>query len=459
MLDSFLTFINHFNPALHQRPTLLAVSGGVDSMVMLDLFSRAGLPVVVAHCNFGLRGEASLNDEGFVREKALAYGFPCEVTHFQTKAFAKENGLSTQMAARELRYQWFEFLRETQQFHWIATAHHLNDSLETSLLNLVRGTGIAGLKGVPVQAERVIRPLLFASRDQILDYAQAQNISWVEDQSNASLDYDRNLIRHRVVPVLKGLNPSLEEGFRSSSERFRAADRLLSHFLGQWKQEVLRLRDNAWYIDLERLWSEQEVAYRLFFLLSDFDFNDRQIPSILEAGRHHSGKRFYSNTHCLLVDRGQYIIKQLKEPEEIGSQYIWDLPAQLRVGGGQLLLDERIRSSEINLQADPAMVFLNPEGLKFPLELRRWVQGDRLRPFGMKGRSKKVSDLLIDSKMNVFEKDKVRVLVNADGEIIWVVGLRASEKYRLAEGFAEGLGDPVERMVVGIWKAQKNAQD
>ncbi|PSL20797.1 tRNA lysidine(34) synthetase TilS [Dyadobacter jiangsuensis] len=431
MLDSFLTFINQHTPDLEQQPTLLAVSGGVDSVVLAHLFHSLGLTAGIAHCNFGLRGEESDGDEAFVRELSARYNFPFFVTKPDVKNFAKSTSISTQMAARELRYRWFEKVRQESGYIWIATAHHANDSLETLLLNVARGTGLAGLTGIAPVNGHLIRPLLLSSRAEISRYAAENGIQWREDRTNETDDYYRNKIRHHVIPVLAELNPSLESTFNVSSERLRAANALLEAHLQRWKAQIVREEAGTIRIPIAGLLSEAEPAYRLWFILQDFGFQYGQLRNIVASLEGISGKRFFSPTHALLVDRDHILLKassQTSDPEvltieEPGVTFHWQ--------GAKISL--RVLPAGSPPHFDNATIAVDINCITFPLTLRKWQQGDIFQPFGMGGKRKKVSDLLIDNKVDLFEKEKTAVLLNGDGEIIWVLGLRADERFRITE--------------------------
>ncbi|MBO9613622.1 MAG: tRNA lysidine(34) synthetase TilS [Dyadobacter sp.] len=429
MLDSFLTFINQHTPDLKQQPTLLAVSGGIDSVVMAHLFHNLGLPAAIAHCNFGLRGEESDGDEAFVRELAIRYNFPFFVTRPDVKSFVKSAAVSTQMAARELRYEWFEKVRKESGYQWVATAHHANDSLETLLLNLVRGTGLAGLTGIAPVNGHLIRPLIRSNRAEVDRYATENGIQWREDRTNETDDYYRNKIRHHVIPVLSELNPSLESTFNVSSERLRAANALLERHLQQWKTQVVRDEAGTIRIRIADILDDAEPTYRLWFILQDFGFQYSQLHHIVASLKGTPGKRFFSQTHVLLVDREDLIVKV--SIQSAGSEMlIIEKPGvTLDWYGAELSL--RLLPTESPIRFDSSTIAVDPDLLTFPLTLRRWQQGDIFHPFGMGGKRKKVSDLLIDSKIDLFEKEKTTVLLNGDGEIIWVVGIRADERFKI----------------------------
>lgn len=429
MLDSFLTFINQHTPELKQQPTLLAVSAGIDSVVMADLFHNLGLPAGIAHCNFGLRGEESDGDEAFVRDVAARYNFPFFVTNPDVKTFAKSGSISTQMAARELRYRWFEKIREEYGYKWIATAHHANDSLETLLLNLARGTGLAGLTGIAPVSGNLIRPLLLSNRAEVSRYAAENGIRWREDRTNETDDYYRNKVRHHVIPVLSELNPSLETTFNASSERLRAAHALLEEYLQNWKSKVVRNDQGSIRISIAEILGETEPIFRLWAILQDFGFQYSQMRGIVVALTGIPGKRFFSPTHILLVDRGNLVLKETSQTSDDTALIIDRPDTTLDWQGAKLTLH---MSPIQNLhQSDKSTIAVDPELLTFPLVLRKWEQGDVFQPFGMNGKRKKVSDLLIDNKVDRFQKEATAVLVNADGKIIWVVGLRADERFKI----------------------------
>lgn len=443
MLDSFLTFINQLRVDLSNQRTLLTISGGVDSIVMAHLFHRAGFPTGFAHCNFGLRGEESILDEMLVRELAAHYHFPVFVKHFDVKIFAKENSISTQMAARDLRYPWFEEVRQENSFDWIATAHHANDALETTLLNLVRGTGIAGLHGIASQNRYLIRPLLFATKEEILAYALKHELIWREDRSNASLDYKRNIVRKKIVPVLKEMNPSLENTFLVTSERVRAADLLLSEFMENWQEKSVKKMGGKLHISIRSLMQETEPAYRLWYILNRYGFGYTQVIQITKSLNAISGKVFHSDSYILLKDREDLILKPINQEEGPTEFVVSEPKGDFILDGSYLSFSQEIIEPEFQVEKKKSIVYLDKEKLLFPLKIRQWLAGDSFCPFGMNGKRKKVSDILIDLKLNIYQKQKVNVLVNGNGEIIWVIGIRSDDRCRIT--------DKTETIVIVEW--------
>ncbi|SDG74467.1 tRNA(Ile)-lysidine synthase [Dyadobacter soli] len=437
MLDSFLTFINQHTPDLKQQPTLLAVSGGIDSVVMAHLFHNQGLPAAIAHCNFGLREGESDGDEAFVRTLAARYNFPFFLARPDVKSYAKSASVSTQMAARELRYEWFEKIRQESGCKWVATAHHANDSLETVLLNLARGTGIAGLTGIAPVNGNLIRPLLYSNRAEVSRYAAENGIQWREDRTNETDDYHRNRVRHNVIPVLSELNPSLERTFNASAERLRAANALLEAYLQQWKAEVFRRDGGNIRIAIAEIAKASEPAFRLWAILQEYGFQYSQMHGIVASLDRIPGKQFFSPTHVLLIDREDFVLKTLSKTSEYADVLIHRNDKTL--DWQDLKLTLRIVPAGSSLHFDRTTIAIDPDLIQFPLTLRRWQQGDIFQPFGMKGKSKKVSDLLIDHKIDRFEKGNIAVLVNAGGEIIWVVGIRADERFKITSASSEAL--------------------
>ncbi|GGB98633.1 tRNA(Ile)-lysidine synthase [Dyadobacter sediminis] len=392
-----------------------------------------GYSAVIAHCNFSLRGAESDGDETFVNQLAESYGFEFVSKKFDTKMFATEQSVSTQMAARELRYTWFEEVRKSYSLPWIATAHHINDSLETSVLNLVRGTGISGLYGISARNNFVIRPLLFASREQILDYATEHHLQWREDESNDSDDYKRNLIRHKVVPVFKEMNPSLESTFVSSSERLKSADNLLRLYLEDWKKEVMQIENGLVRIPIIKIAAASEPVYRLWSILQDFGFTysqSRQVGSHLNGI---SGRLFSSSSHSLLMDRSELIIKPKQDAGNKNNIPVTNPDTKIVLSHYSLIFSKIFNVDEVTINKEKHSAYIDADKLIFPLTIRKWLTGDYLMPFGMKGKKKKVSDLLIDLKFDLFQKENIYLLENGNGEIIWVVDVRLDERYRIQD--------------------------
>ena len=424
MQQAFLDHINRRKLCTSSDKILLAVSGGIDSMVLLDLFLKSGFNVSVAHVNFKLRGIESDKDENFVREKCELKSIPFFTTSFDTEAFAEEKKLSIQMAARELRYTWFEKLMAENNFDCLATAHHLNDSIETAILNMVRGSGLEGWDGISETNGKVIRPLLFATREQIQNYAADNSITWREDDSNITDNYQRNFIRHQVIPLLSKLNPSLENSFHESIEKISASTELMELGMTEWKKAFTSEKNDSIYILKEAFGSSRFPEGLLWNLLHDFGFNFDQCAQAIRSLHGQPGKVFYGDKYQLAIDRTHLILSsQKKEVEEV---IIEEGQSEVKLGEKVLKL-QFINSFEITKEREIA--FLDADKIKFPLTWRKWTEGDYFFPLGM-NHKKKISDFLIDQKVPIAQKDSVTVL-ESDGEIVWVVGMRIDDRFKI----------------------------
>ncbi len=423
-----LTLASLLLPQISGANILAAISGGLDSVVLLHLLHLRGAKTGVAHCNFGLRGHESDGDEEFVRKLAKRYNFPFYRTGFCTLQHAEENGISTQMAARELRYTWFEEIRRQHQFDFIATAHHLNDSLETVLLNLLRGTGPAGLRGIAEEAGNIIRPLINTSREEITEFARHHNLTWREDSSNQSDYYKRNFLRQHIIPQLQQLNPNLLQTMSQTMQRMTDATELIRDKAAEVKkQAVTDLNKQVWI--KTGLLPKKGLPLLLHELIKKYGFSYLQATEISKNLNAHSGKQHLSPTHRLLIDRQQLIISPLAEPDQNPEYKIEKLTTELDLGDHKLLFGHfYVDDFAPKKSADVAA--LDADKLNFPLRLRKWQPGDKFRPLGMRGQ-KKVSDFLIDQKVPVTEKEHVYVLVSGS-EIVWLVGYRIGDRCKIS---------------------------
>jgi tRNA(Ile)-lysidine synthase len=402
---------------------LLAVSGGIDSMVMLHLLHHAGVTVGVAHCNFQLRGSESDEDENFVRRICQALDVPFYTTRFHTEVYSAEHKLSIQMAARELRYAWFNTILAQQHYTAIATAHHLNDSLETVLLNLIHGVGLDGLTGIAVKNGPVIRPLLFATRTQIEEYAHAYTIHWREDRSNKTDDYQRNFIRHQVVPRLQEINPSLEQTVQRGLQKLAGDAHLAALGQAQWEQVYVTHRPEKTLIEKKGL-QHHTPASVLWRFLKKMNFNLDICDDIVSVVHQQPGKKFFSSSHQLVVDREHIIITPLQE--HWPDVTIRSFPAAYQLGIFSLAVTV---SDDVAKSTDTQLASLDADTITWPLTWRVWKAGDTFQPLGMKGR-KKISDFLIDNKIPVSDKQHVTVLACGD-DIVWVAGHRIDDRYKI----------------------------
>ena len=404
MIDQLLDFINKQKLFQPEEQILLAVSGGIDSVVMQDLFKRAGLKYGVAHCNFQLRGEESDGDEEFVRGLARQDDVSIDVKKFETEEYAANQGISIQMAARELRRAWFEALLRSGKYSKIATAHHLNDSLETAIFNLTKGTGIAGLKGITPFKGNYVRPLLFATREMIRSYADENKLEWREDRSNSSVKYSRNLIRHQVIPELKKINPNLEFTFARSMERIAGAAEIFNNFIAKQKSSLIQERDGLLEIDKRQIKNTAEPQLVLFELLSEYGYNYTQAKEIYDVLDHQPGKVFFSDVYELTVDREKLFL-QKKESTKSGMEWpVFENTQTLTIDTKKLEFSI-IEASDYTIEKEKNIALLDLEKLRFPLKLRYWQQGDVFYPLGLKHK-KQVSDFMIDEKIPVKLKKK-----------------------------------------------------
>jgi tRNA(Ile)-lysidine synthase len=424
MKNEFLNYITKNNFVESNRKILLAVSGGIDSMVMLHLFQECGFSIGVAHANFQLRDIESEGDEKFVEEVCKRNSIPFFKKRFETESHAKGNHLSIQMAARELRYQWFNERLTEKQFDFIATAHHLNDSIETVLLNLVRGSGLEGLDGITSKNGKIIRPMLFATRQQIENYAKENKIQWREDRSNATDDYSRNFIRHQVYPLLKELNPSLEKTFDESINKISGAVELMEIGIDQWKEGFERKKENQILLDKKGLESFKNSESVLWTLIKSYGFNFDQCCQIITSLHGQSGKLFTSSQFELVIDRDHLIISKIQIG--LSETLIESGQAEASLGRFKLKIEKK---ENIDFKDDPSIAFLDASKLKFPLYWRKWKPGDSFHPLGM-NHKKKLSDFLIDQKISIADKESITVLESAN-EIVWVVGQRIDERYKV----------------------------
>jgi len=423
MLDKLKKNISQNFPFLENSKLLLAVSGGIDSMAMVYLFNELKYSIALAHCNFQLRGLESFGDQNFVQEYAAANEIPLFLTQFDTEAFAKDYKLSTQIAARELRYNWFYELLETENYDYILTAHHADDNIETFLINLSRGTGLEGLVGIPAQNDKVVRPLLSFSREEILAYAKENNIQWREDSSNASDKYLRNKIRHHLVPLLKELNPQFMESFQKTQSYLKESQELVEDAAIMVYQQVAREENENIVFDLKQLLKLPNYQSYLYQWLHEFGFTAwDDVYGLVES---QSGKQVFSKDYRLLKDREVLILSPIHQEEENEVYFIEKDTLAVNIP-----LNLTFYKAEAVLDASNSSIFVDEDKLVYPLILKRWQEGDFFQPFGMNGKTKKLSKLFKDEKLSLLEKENCWVLWS-ENQIVWVVGIRQDERFRI----------------------------
>lgn len=402
---------------------IVGVSGGADSVALLDILHSFGIECVVAHCNFHLRGEESNRDAFFVEELCQKYNLKFERIDFDTEAHAEINSISIEMAARELRYSWFEQLRVIHLADRIAVAHHRDDSVETVLLNLVRGTGIRGLTGISPMNGYIIRPLLCVGRDEILAYLKERKMAYVEDRTNNEDLYTRNKIRLNIIPLLESINPSAKEAVIRTAGHLSQVYNIYQLYIEQVKKEIFK--DDKIDINLLIRYAEPEAI--LFEILSPYGFNSATVRQIFESLIAQSGKIFYSETHELLKDRGFYILKE-KERLTLDSFTIRE-DAENISHPVHLIIEKIPVDGNFIIEKNPDILYVDSAKINYPLTIRKWRQGDWFIPFGMKGK-KKISDYFSDSKFTLFEKEEAWLLCSGD-DIIWIVGERSDDRVKI----------------------------
>ena len=427
MLNQFLSFIDSNRLFARPDPVLLTVSGGIDSIVMLDLFYRAGFSCSAAHCNFKLRGTESDEDEAFVKELAANYDMNIFHVSFNTEEYAASHNMSIQMAARELRYEWFEETREKAGCEYIATAHNKNDVTETFFINLSRGTGIKGLTGIKEKSGNLIRPLLFASREQILEYAMDRQLAWREDSSNATTKYARNKIRHNIIPELEDINPRFIDVMFENVLRLRETGEIFQQALEEKKHQLISRDKRHLLVSVEKLKSDEFARTWLYGILSDFNFTATVVDDVMKSLDGIPGKIFLSPTHRLVKDRDSLIIEPLRQEQQkryyIENPYL-DIEEPLK-----LCLRIINRSDEFVIPRYPDTACLDFDRLEFPLIIRKWEKGDYFQPLGMEN-MKKVSDFFVDNKLSIPEKENTWLLTSGK-DIVWIIGKRIDDRFKI----------------------------
>ena len=423
MQQKFLSHINENFPFLNGKKLLLATSGGLDSMVMVDLFHKLNYSIAIAHCNFQLRGVESFEDQAFVQNYSEVNKIESFVTQFDTEAFAEDYKLSTQVAARELRYSWFYELSETENFDYILTAHHADDNLETFLINFVRGTGLDGLTGIPAHNDIVIRPLLIFSRQEIEYYAKENNIEWREDSSNASDKYLRNKIRHNLVPILKELNPDFLSSFQKTQKYLQESKMMADDASIMIYQQVAEEKGEDIHFDLNQLKKLPNFKSYLYQWLKEFGFS--AWDDIYDLVESQSGKQVFSNEFRLLKNRDFLILSPINFVDESEEYFISKNQKEVKVPLNLSFCKVNDISKESN-----TTIFVDEDKLWYPLVLRRWKEGDVFQPFGMEGKSKKVSKFFKDEKLSLLEKENMWLLCS-DNQIVWIIGIRQDENFKI----------------------------
>jgi tRNA(Ile)-lysidine synthase len=427
LLTGFTLYIQKENLFSHDQKILLATSGGVDSVVMAHLFKQAGLPFAIAHCNFQLRGDESVRDEVFVTTLAATLDVPFFSVRFDTATYATEKRVSIQVAARELRYEWLETTRKTSGCAYTATAHHMQDNVETVLMNICKGTGISGLHGILPRQTTLVRPLLFTQKKELLTYATENNISYVEDSSNITIKYTRNFFRHQVIPIIQEAYPGVVNNIAAGIERFREAEELYSQSVIRHKKRLLSQKGNTWMIAVLRLQKTVPLHTIAWEIFRDFGCSSAQLPQVLELLQSTSGRLVETATHRIIRDRQWLLITTLAE-QEAPLIVIEKERTHIVTTDGHLKIKE---TGKTVIPTAANIACLDKHAVQYPLLLRRWKQGDYFYPLGMR-KKKKVSRFFIDQKLSLLQKEKMWVLESGK-RIVWVVGMRIDDRFKITE--------------------------
>ncbi len=435
MISKIQTYITHHNLANSGTSILVACSGGVDSMVLVDVLLKLNYNISLAHCNFQLRGKESDADELFLHDFAMKHNIPFYTIKFDTKGYKQNRDVSTQMAARELRYEWFEKIRNENGYHCIATAHHLDDQLETILLNITKGTGFKGLTGMQPKNGYIIRPLLEISKQEILRYANENKIQYREDSSNATDDYQRNLIRHQVVPQLEKINLALHETATAFIHRMNDYEVLVNAQLLSVKKKCYSEKDGISEIKMGFIKSHKTGQTILFHLLKEFGFNSDVVQNILDVNE--PGKQFFSETHRAVTDRKSlFIVPKNVERENYLS--FDSIPKQI-IFNNYKIQCTLVPIHEVNIKPSNRYAYFDADKLEFHLLIRYYKEGDYFYPFGMskpktpeKVGKKKLSKYFKDEKFSLLDKENTAVLFSGE-KLIWLLGHRIDDRFKVTE--------------------------
>ncbi len=423
---------------LKDKKLLIAISGGIDSVVLTHLLYELQFLVSLAHCNFSLRGKESNKDEQFVLNLGEKLDIPTYSKKFETEKYAAKNGISTQMAARELRYNWFQKIIKKNKLDYILTAHHKEDVIETFLINLTRGTGLDGLTGIPEINGNIVRPLLPFTRKEILVFAAKNKIHWQEDQSNSSIKYVRNKIRHKVVPVLKEVNPNLLDTFYQTLENLKGSQQIINDSIQRIHRKITIVHDSEFHFDIKKIKKLNNPKVYLYELLKEYGFTEwDDLCDLLHA---QTGKQVFSNTHRLLKNRDYLILSEISTSKESESYQIpeniskIDKPIKLKFETIPILSDTKNHQTKVLRELifdDMNTISIDADTVHFPLTIRKWQKGDFFYPIGLKGK-KKLSKFFKDEKLSLLDKENTWLLCSKDA-IVWVIGKRLDDRFKVTK--------------------------
>jgi tRNA(Ile)-lysidine synthase len=427
MLLKFKRYIREHNLLQPGGKILLAVSGGIDSMVMTHLFMHAGISVGIAHCNFSLRSGESDRDEEMVSEFAAENNIEFFTTRFDTKSYASENGLSVQMAARELRYRWFESIRKENEYDAIAVAHNLNDNIETMFINLIRGTGIAGLTGMRPSANNIIRPLLFATRREIVSYCTKNNINYREDMSNADIKYLRNRIRHQVIPLLKEINPSIESTLNDTAGILSGINEAFTNYINQLRVKLSGTNNGCTVFRASLLIQYINNKAVLFELFRPYGIAEISVNDLINIIKGKTGSRLMTGSHLILKNRDEIVVSPLTANDF--NVMIINNRRELKQISQVLSVKSVKVGDNFKIPSETSIACIDEEKLAFPLSVRKWHQGDFFFPLGMKNK-KKISDYFTDNKYSLIDKDN-SLLLESGGMVVCILGERIDDRFKI----------------------------
>ena len=434
LLQKFTGYIKKENLFQPKDKLLLAVSGGVDSVVVCELCQQVGFEFIMAHCNFQLRGQESERDEQFVKDLAKKYNVEIFVKKFSTEKYAEENKLSIQVAARELRYDWFKSIIAEQKINWIVTAHHANDNIETLLINFFKGTGISGLRGILPKHGKIIRPLLFAKKAELVEFARENNLNYVEDSSNLSDKYTRNYFRNQIIPTVQKVFPQAEDNLLNNIDRFKDIEKLYQQSIFLHKKKLLEQKGNEIHITVLKLLMAQPLTTIVYEIIKDFGFSSNQTDEVIVLLNSDSGKYVQSASHRILKNRNWIIISPLNTviAENI---LIEEKDNTIPFPNGALKIENLSTTNYKHvyrtggLQTTNNVACLDADEITFPLLLRKWKQGDYFYPLGM-SKKKKLSRFFIDQKLSLTEKENTWVL-EMNKKIVWIIGQRIDDRFKV----------------------------
>ena len=440
MFRNFIKFIGKEKLFEPDQRVMLAVSGGMDSMAMLSLFRKARFLIGVAHCNFRLRGEASDQDEAFVRSVATREGIPFFSTRFDTKEYAKSHGISVQMAARDLRYDWFRELILNEGYDYIATAHHLDDQEETFFINLLRSSGLAGFHGISIKQDKLIRPMLFLTRKEIEAYIRKNNIAWREDHSNRETKYLRNKIRHELIPVFHEINPEFPALLHENISRIREVELIFRKAVEEERKRMVVQENGEVRISIPELKKLVPLNTFVYEFISPYNFNFSVCMEVVQSLDETETKIFFSPTHQLVKDRNHLVITLYEPANKINPSGL-----TYKIASNRKNITKPVKLSLLHVIPDKTFS-IYPSGdfayfdfnkLTFPLTIRKWEKGDFFHPFGQSNR-KKLSDFFTDNKFSRVDKENAWLLCSGE-KIIWIIGHRSDHRYRVTSKTTEVL--------------------